>query len=400
MRNVHTMRTQRRAKSMKKQKGAVAVMVALLLLALLSFAALAIDIGNLMLARAQAQTAADGAALAGAQCYYPNAHTLNSTNCPTSPTTVPAWSDAQADAVSFGPNNNVQGAAVQLQPTDVTTGYADVTNVASGVSQTTLPGTSGNIVPAVQVTVHKDGSDSNGTVPVYLAQVMKITAMKTKASATAVVASPGSMSAGVLFPLVMSQCLFNSYWNSATNSPDLATSTTDPQAANNGTPITQTVGQPYIFGIRSSYHAANCNAGQWTSLSSADQQIGSSSVVALMTSGNASPMSIGDPIYLETGTNSNAFHNVATCSQIAAGTTGSCAYVTVAVVSDVTGGQGNTPPIVAFACLHILNETGSGNNALITVQMSNDSTNCKLQDNQMNGVGPNYGYTMMPRLVQ
>ncbi|MEX3635051.1 pilus assembly protein TadG-related protein [Paraburkholderia sp. BR14320] len=395
MPTVHTLRTQRRAKSMKKQKGAVAIMVALLLLMLLSFAALAIDIGNLMVARTQAQTAADAAALAGAQCLYTQA---SNASCNNASAANPDWNDSQTVAVSFGPKNNVQGTAVQLHTSDVVTGYVNVTNVAAGVSQATVPVASGKIVPAVQVTVHKDGSDSNGSVPVYLAQVLNIASLKTSATATAVVASPGTAEVGALFPIVMSQCLYNSYWNSATNSPLLATSTTDPQAANNGTPIPQTIGQPYIFGIRASYQAANCNAGQWTSLSSANSQLGSDAIVGLMTSGNASPMSIGQPIYLETGLNSNAFHNVATCSQVPAGSAGSCAWVTVAVVSNVTSGQGSTPPIVAFGCLHILNETGSGSNAVITVQMGNDPNYCK--NSQMDGIGPNYGTIMMPRLVQ
>ena len=395
MSNVHAVRTQRRTQSIRKQKGVGAIIFALLLLVLLGFAALAIDIGNLMLARAQAQTAADAAALAGAQCLYAQA---NNASCNNAKATNPDWSDSQTEAVSFGPSNNVQGAAAQLQSSDVSTGYVDVTNVAAGVSQSTVPVASGNIVPAVQVTVHKDGSDSNGSVPVYLAQVLNIKSLHTRATATAVVASPGTAKIGALFPLVMSQCLYNSYWNSSTNSPKLATSTTDPQAANNGTPIVQTVGQPYIFGIRASYQAANCNAGQWTSLSSANVQIGSSSVVGLMTSGNASPMSIGQPIYIETGLNSNAFHHVATCSQAAAGTAGSCAWVTVAVVSNVTGAQGSTLPIVAFGCLHILNETGSGSNAVITVQMGNNPNYCK--NSKMDGIGPDYGTIMMPRLVQ
>ncbi|MEM5297391.1 pilus assembly protein TadG-related protein [Burkholderia sp. JPY481] len=395
MPTVHTLRTQRRAKSMKKQKGAVAIMVALLLLTLLSFAALAIDIGNLMVARTQAQTAADAAALAGAQCLYTQA---SNASCNNASAANPDWNDSQTVAVSFGPKNNVQGTAVQLHTSDVVTGYVNVTKVAAGVSQATVPVASGKIVPAVQVTVHKDGSDSNGSVPVYLAQVLNIASLKTSATATAVVASPGTAEVGALFPIVMSQCLYNSYWNSATNSPLLATSTTDPQAANNGTPIPQTIGQPYIFGIRASYQAANCNAGQWTSLSSANSQLGSDAIVGLMTSGNASPMSIGQPIYLETGLNSNAFHNVATCSQVPAGSAGSCAWVTVAVVSNVTSGQGSTPPIVAFGCLHILNETGSGSNAVITVQMGNDPNYCK--NSQMDGIGPNYGTIMMPRLVQ
>jgi uncharacterized membrane protein len=64
---------------LKKQKGAVAIKVAVMLVMLLSLAALAIDIGNLMVARNELQNAADAAALAAEPCIYPRAECGNAT---------------------------------------------------------------------------------------------------------------------------------------------------------------------------------------------------------------------------------------------------------------------------------------------------------------------------------
>jgi Flp pilus assembly protein TadG len=215
---------------MKRQEGAVAITVALMLLFLLSVAALAVHIGNLMTARAEAQTVADATALAAAECLY--AHAIS--NCNNSGATAPDWLDAGARANNFASSNTILGAAVQVVSS--TLGYWDITTTAAK-SATTSPDPNNkpptgntNILPAVQVVVRKDGSDANGFVPAYLSQIMGVKSLKTSAVATAVVSSPGT--ADGLFPLAVPQCLYQSYWNSKTNSPDLAQTTTDPQAAN------------------------------------------------------------------------------------------------------------------------------------------------------------------------
>lgn len=87
----------------EKQEGAVLIWVAVALIALLGFAALAVDVGLLMAARNEAQNAADAAALAGAgelgRLYYDNGLSYD-----------PSW-DSQIINVSdsTGKQNNVFG---------------------------------------------------------------------------------------------------------------------------------------------------------------------------------------------------------------------------------------------------------------------------------------------------
>lgn len=59
-----------RCVGLRDQRGAVAVLVVVALLPLLGFAALAVDVGNLGVARTELQNAADAGALAGARCLY------------------------------------------------------------------------------------------------------------------------------------------------------------------------------------------------------------------------------------------------------------------------------------------------------------------------------------------
>ena len=58
------------ARSAMNQRGVTAILVALLLVVLVGFTALAIDIGHLVLARNELQNAADAGALAGARFLY------------------------------------------------------------------------------------------------------------------------------------------------------------------------------------------------------------------------------------------------------------------------------------------------------------------------------------------
>lgn len=86
------------------QRGATLVLVASSMVALLGFAALAVDVGNLLLARTQAQSAADAGALAGAGwlAVYP----ADSAN-------------ARAEAIKFARPNLVQGDTVAVLASDV-----------------------------------------------------------------------------------------------------------------------------------------------------------------------------------------------------------------------------------------------------------------------------------------
>lgn len=372
----------------KKQEGAVAIMVALLMVFLLGVAALAIDIGNMLVARNEAQNAADATALAAAGCLYQHVDCNNVT------TPVPDWTDAQSRGNSFVSSNSVQGTALKVA--DVSTGYWDITDTISGLQPSNIKPTS-NDLPAVQVVIHKDGTDANKAVPAYLASVLGVNVLKVSAVATAVIANPGKVGPNGLFPMAMPLCMYQAYWNTPANAPYL-----DP----NGPPLdptqteTQTPGTPYVFDMGSVYHiSSTCDSGQWTSFNPATNNCNSNQsdncIGGMLSTGNPSAMSIGDQTWIKSGTADNLFKDTNTCS--AAGNH-TCEWETVPVVSTVTTSTtGAYSTIVAFACIHILSAT-NGSNPYVTMQMSNDPSHC--QPPGASGVGPSYGAITPPRLVQ
>ena len=393
-----------------KQKGAVAVTVALSMVFLLGFAALAIDVGNLLVARNELQNSADAAALVGAACLYQRAE-CNNTTVP-----EPDWTDAQAGAVSFAtytssscanPSNKnlVQGCAIQTVST--ASGYWNVTGTPAGLQTpgTLTPGN--NDMPAVQVTVTKLPSNANGGIPTFLAGLVGVNVMNAGATATAVISRPGNVGPHSLFPMAMPLCMYNNFWNTATNSPVLYPN--GPALDPTYQLETQQNGQAYKFDIGSPYSVTSgCNEGQWTTFNAANNggcnsTQGDSCIDNMITGsgstagGNSGTLSIGDSIFIKSGTASNLFQDTNACS--AAGTgqlKGTCEWVSVPVVGSITTGAPQT--VVAFACLHILSASWQGSYKYVTVQMSADQSKCTVANS--GGVGPNYGAITPPRLVQ
>jgi Flp pilus assembly protein TadG len=151
-----------------RERGAVAVVTALLLVVLLAAGALAVDGGMLYAKRAQLQTGADAAAIAVAQkC----AASLSDTQC----------SSTSPLATSLAQSNMYQAQA----------GIASLTvdTTAQTVTAATQP-----LQPGMQA----------GSVALFLAQTLGITSAKVGASATAAWGSP---STGIApFPLAFSVC--------------------------------------------------------------------------------------------------------------------------------------------------------------------------------------------------
>ncbi|WP_233889691.1 TadG family pilus assembly protein [Paraburkholderia flagellata] len=72
--------------------------------------------------------------------------------------------------------------------------------------------------PAVKVTVTRSGT-SNTVVKLLLAEFLGVPTANASATSVAVISPPTGVPAGALFPMVMDQCVYNQYWNPATNSP-------------------------------------------------------------------------------------------------------------------------------------------------------------------------------------
>jgi Flp pilus assembly protein TadG len=139
-------------------RGAVLVHTALALFGLMAFSALAIDYGAFWTARAQAQNAADAAALAGAVSLAWSA-----------PGNVPR---AQAAAVAAGSANLVLGTAPSI------TAATDVFLV------TCPPGAPGVPDTCIRANVYRAASRANA-LPTFFAQVMGIASQDVRATATA-----------------------------------------------------------------------------------------------------------------------------------------------------------------------------------------------------------------------
>ncbi|WP_175810910.1 pilus assembly protein TadG-related protein [Burkholderia cepacia] len=377
-------------KSPRKQKGAVAITVAVLMLILLGFAALAIDVGYLFVVRNELQNAADAAALAGAPCIYPRAQ------CSNTKATVPDWATAQAQAVQGVSLNKSSNKTLTGYTSDVSYGYWDVTGSVKGL-QTSMPTSPAVGKPAVQVVVSRSGSKNGGGVPSFLARLWGFQSVPESAVAVAVISDPGNVGSGALFPVALTKCMYDQYWDSTNGKPKLATSTTPPGS---GQP-NQTVGQPYTFYVTSSYHAGPCEAGQWTTFDTTANDV--PTVRNLISNGNPDPAAVGSPsgvcsksdatcTYIQPGTKTTLYTSVNDCS--AAGNK-ACEYVLVPIVQDLT--TTSYERILAFACVHIDQAVG-GSGKYIQMEMSNNPDKC--QASGAGGVGPYYGALTPARLVE
>jgi len=155
-------------------KGAVIVVVAIMLVVLLGCAALAVDIGYLYVARAELQRTADAAALAGAQALARGSDT------PFGEYLYPE--DIYYHAESYAYFNQVANQGVILnRNTDITIGYlADPHDPIATLQIVSL-----DQCNAVEVTARRTAS-SGGEIPLFFAPLWGINSSPLKASAVAV----------------------------------------------------------------------------------------------------------------------------------------------------------------------------------------------------------------------
>lgn len=342
----------------KSEKGAVSVLVALTLPVLLGAGALAVDLAYLHVVRNELQNDADAAALAGARKLYTNgAAALD-------------WSTAASTARQAIALNRAAGHA--LADGQVQTGYWDTTQAAAGLQG--LPMTPGpNDAPAVQVSVGKSEGQNLGPVRTFLASIWGVYAKPVRITAVAGVSSPGSIQPGGLFPLAVSKCLYDKFWNMRAQPPSPLVD-----------PLT---GKVPDFRLGPSYPGTNCEAAQWTSLNI--QASGANAIEKMIEDGNPISMSVGDKAWIQTGVKNSLYTDVKRCS--AAGNK-TCEFVVVPTLANVVPGTSAT--IVGFACMQFLNAFG-GKDPYILAKMSN-----QCPPPLSGGVGPNYGVISQPSLFK
>lgn len=339
------------------QRGAVTLLVALTLPLLLGAAALVIDLAWLRVVRAELQNAADAAALAGAQ---PLTTALPS---------AAQWTQAEEQARQAVTLNRAAGAP--LQTGEVQTGYWNPWQ--SGAALQPLPHSPGaQEVPAVRVTVRRATGHNGGPVDTFLARLWDQAAVPLGASATAARVSPGTLQPGGVFPLAVSQCLYAQFWDSSANPP--------------GPRLDPATGAPYIFQMGSAYHFGGCDSAQWSSLQGGGNS--ASEVRDMIRSGNLQPLSVGDAIWVQSGTETTLYNAVKACSE--AGNR-SCALRVVPVLDTVVAGS--TGRIQGFACLRLID--AQNGQKYVLAQMSRS---CPPVSG--GGIGNDYGVRLPPRLMQ
>jgi len=160
---------------LKDDRGAVAPITIVMLVAFFALLAIVTDLGHLMLVRSQLQNAADAGALAGAGALSP--YTSSGT---------PNWTQGQNAAIATVQANKAD--IQNLSTATVQPGVWDTTALAFSPSTgTTLDSTH---VAAVKVTVQKNAT-SNGPVHLTFGQIFGISTVNVAAHATAILVGAG-----------------------------------------------------------------------------------------------------------------------------------------------------------------------------------------------------------------
>jgi Flp pilus assembly protein TadG len=340
------------------QRGAVTLLVALMIPVLLGIAALVIDLAYIQIVRNELQNDADVAALAGAK------HLRNSASA------TPQWSEAERVAQEAIELNTADGKL--LKTGTVQSGYWNPTQ-ANAVLQMLPMTPTINDVPAVQVTLRKGQGQNDGEIPTFFARMWNIFSTPVTVTAVAGITSPGTIEPGGLFPLVVNQCVYDTYWDSNATPPG---------------PKLNALGQvpELVLKAFDDKPADPCKTFQWSSLLTDKND--TQTFRNLVTNRNPVSLSIGEKIWIEPGAKTTLFDTVDTCS---AANDKSCEYVTLPMVSSIASHA--DLPISGFACARIVD--ASKNDKTITIQLS---TQCPQPPS--GGIGPDFGVISPPSLFR
>src|SRR6185503_6476445 len=190
-------------KPLDNSRGAVAVMVAIMLTVLLAMAAAALDIGHALVARNELQNSADAGALAGARA-------LGVLYEGMTPAAMGTYQLSGGDAATI--MTAVQSTAVlnAAAGVNVTVNAGDVQiGLWNSATRTMTPTV--NQPRSVRVITRRDGT-ANGPISTFLAGVIGMTSMNVNAVATAELTAIGSTPPAALdLPVAISQLFFTQY---------------------------------------------------------------------------------------------------------------------------------------------------------------------------------------------
>ena len=283
------------------RRGTVAVVFAIMVIPLASFAGVGIDYGRLVHMKTTLQAATDTAAISGAAANFGTA--AQETTPGDGPYTI---------ATNFFKDTWL--------PPDL-----KVTSTVTAPATTSLSGATVTVSATAQVGL--------SFLAIWLHQV------PVSVTSTATAEIPGAATGS--FPFTVPECIFTSpdpvYWNATTGEP-----TNNPKT-----------GLPYEIVFDSSYHTTNnCTYGEWTSLLNSNTS--ASTAESMITSGCGCILSTGDNIYIDTGTKASLYKTAASLI----GQT-----VLVPVVSQDNLTSGGTATVIGFAPL-VIDSTNQGSKTI------------------------------------
>jgi len=181
---------------LRDERGSVIILIALALVMLLSFAALAVDVGNVMVTKNELQNISDAASLAATRrlgAIYESMSQEGQQAYVCDP--APLISVAQEVAAK----NRAASKNIDINASDVIIGQWD------GKTKTLTP--SLNQPDAVRVVARRDGS-ANGPVPTLIAKVFGRASTDVSARATAALTGQSTVEPGNLIPVGISNAWF------------------------------------------------------------------------------------------------------------------------------------------------------------------------------------------------
>jgi len=378
----------------RRERGAVAIMVGLLLVSMVGVAAFAVDIGRWMVVRNELQNGSDTVALAGA------AHLLPPV------ANQPNWVKAVQEGNAAIPLNSSDRAA--LATGTVTPGWWDFKNRSFDSDTARAPGA--DDLPALRARIAKRPGENAGPVQMLFGGLLGVDEINAGATATAVVSLPRNAGIGALAPVAISSCLLTpagGVWNPGNPSNPIDDG---PVLGPNG-PLKFVVAS----GAASGTHCNGCSCGQWTTFE--NELDGVPSVRQLLEGGNQTPLSVGQNIWVQPGVKSTVYD---TADLHLTGK-----KVIFPVVADDQLDKKGFTPIISWACLEVhdviktqgtceyypatgpnregplpggVDDKGKGIDK--TCMVVSFATGCAIPGSEGGGTGPYLGVHVPPRLVQ
>jgi len=202
------------SKKWHDESGVVFILLIVCILVILGFAALAIDVGHVMVVRNELQNGADATALAAAARLFPHDPVVDATFPP------PNWTAADTEADNaIGMNKSDKVALTSCQ---TECGYWDVNAHAPSSYWgpcTAMPSPPSSIptnwAPGIRVVVSRAGSSgaNGGPVQHFFARVLGMNTSDVNARATAVLYSPGMLRSDAVIPVAISRDAYYDHVN-------------------------------------------------------------------------------------------------------------------------------------------------------------------------------------------